>query len=199
MIASVLYLGPGDIKRAEISDAYSIHKVIYSLFPGSKRTFLYYDQGGDNRSRKILIVSKHQPEDPEYGTLESKAVPTNFLQQDHYAFHIRLNPVKSESQSRKRIAIIGEDALREWFVDRSPEWGFHTAMKALEITATGVQSIERAQRKIVHNVAEFRGLLSVSDRETFIRSFESGIGKAKAFGFGLLQIRPIKNHSRGVE
>jgi len=35
----------------------------------------------------------------------------------------------------------------------------------------------------------------VENRELFITSFRQGIGRGRAFGFGLLQIAPVKNVS----
>jgi CRISPR-associated protein Cas6/Cse3/CasE subtype I-E len=38
---------------------------------------------------------------------------------------------------------------------------------------------------------EFRGVLEVTDRARFFQTFRSGVGSAKAFGFGLLVLAPI--------
>lgn len=192
MIASILSLTPGDIKQARIRDAYSIHKVVYALFPGSQRTFLYYDQGGDARQRKILIVSQSHPAQAEYGTLQSKVVPEGFLAFRDYAFQIRLNPVRTVSTTGKRVPITGENELYTWFIEKSADWGFLCSPDSLELIDTGVQTIDKGSRTLTHNVAEYRGTLRVVDNARFRQSFESGIGKAKAFGFGLLQVSPIK-------
>jgi CRISPR system Cascade subunit CasE len=36
------------------------------------------------------------------------------------------------------------------------------------------------------------GELEIVDRSLFIKSFQQGIGRGRAFGFGLLQIAPLK-------
>jgi CRISPR system Cascade subunit CasE len=36
------------------------------------------------------------------------------------------------------------------------------------------------------------GKLSVTDRELFKKGFQQGLGRAKSFGFGLLQIVPLQ-------
>jgi CRISPR system Cascade subunit CasE len=38
---------------------------------------------------------------------------------------------------------------------------------------------------------EFRGTLCVTDPATFHQTFQTGLGSAKAFGFGLLVIAPL--------
>ena len=49
MIASALRLNRADCKALDIKDAYSLHRVVYSLFPkpdDQSRDFLYADKGG---------------------------------------------------------------------------------------------------------------------------------------------------------
>ena len=43
-----------------------------------------------------------------------------------------------------------------------------------------------------HGGVQFRGALEVTDQEKFIETYQSGIGSAKGFGFGLLLLAPIK-------
>ncbi|MGB7512366.1 MAG: type I-E CRISPR-associated protein Cas6/Cse3/CasE, partial [Pelodictyon phaeoclathratiforme] len=94
MIASILRLGPKDIKTLRITDDYSLHRVVYSLFE-DRRTeaeknasvpsgFLYADKGGDTNGRLILLLSDREPRKPEHGVLESKPVDEKFLAYDRY-------------------------------------------------------------------------------------------------------------------
>ena len=193
MIASVVSLDRQAIQSLKIKDPYSMHKFVYSLFPGNKRRFLYYDQGGDLRYRRILIVSQEQPLVPESGEIESKFIPQDFLEHQRYAFQVLLNPVEQPQGSRGKIPVVGRDALRAWFARKQEIWGFTSNQEDVELFNVGVQIIHKDDRDITHNLAEFRGVLEVTDRERFRSSFSNGIGRGKAFGFGLLQIRPLKD------
>ena len=42
-----------------------------------------------------------------------------------------------------------------------------------------------------HGGVQFRGTLEVTDRESFIETYKSGIGGAKGFGFGMLLLAPV--------
>jgi len=42
-----------------------------------------------------------------------------------------------------------------------------------------------------HGGVQFRGTLEVTDVDAFIETWQSGIGSAKGFGFGLLLLAPI--------
>jgi CRISPR system Cascade subunit CasE len=194
MIASILTLSRSDYKTLRITDPYSIHRVIYSLFPKTgegERDFLFADKGGDFNEGKILILSKRPPLQPEHGTIETKEIPASFLNRDMYGFEIRLNPVKREKAGGKLLPIRGRENLLLWFCSKSENWGFITDRESLQIQNAGIQSFEKQDGTVIQNAATFIGKLKVSDRSRFIQSFEKGIGRGKGFGFGLLEILPL--------
>jgi len=204
MIASVLKLSRSDCKALRITDPYSIHRTVYSLFPkdgDGERDFLFADKGGNFNERRILIFSKRPPLQPEYGKVESKMVPGSFLNWNLYGFEIRLNPTKREKNSGKIVPVQGTEKqesymkkkkLLEWFCAKSESWGFSTDHNSLQIQSTDVQAFEKDNRQVTQNSATFIGKLRVKDRSLFIKSFEEGIGRGKSFGFGLLELVPLQ-------
>lgn len=193
MILSVLRLERSNIKQLKIRDAYGVHKMVYSLFPGENRDFLYVDSGGDPRGRSFLILSQREPRLPSSGHLECKTISDSYLNYDCYAFQVQLNPVRRLTGSKIFRPITGVINLREWFLNRQQDWGFEAKEENIQVEALGVKEFHRGNQKIIHNKATFKGMLIVKDRERFRRSFIHGIGRGKAFGFGLLQLRPLNN------
>ena len=192
MIASVLKLNRSDCKTLKITDAYSIHRVVYELFPGESRDFLFAYKGGDFNSRQILILSAYSPEAPQFGQITSKPIPDSFLEHDHYGFEVTLNPTKRDKQTGKTVAIRGRENLLSWFLSKAPSLGFEIKADSLEVRHSGVQTFDLGNGKVVtHNSASFIGKLQVTDRVKFQNSFRKGIGRAKGFGFGLFQIIPL--------
>jgi len=49
----------------------------------------------------------------------------------------------------------------------------------------------KKDNKVIQGRALITGVLSVQDRSLFRKSFQQGIGRGRAFGFGMLQIAPI--------
>ena len=193
MIASELRLNRSDCKALRITDVYSVHRVVYELFPGDARDFLFADKGGNFRERKILILSDRSPEIAPYGKIQSKRIADSFLEHDNYGFEVTLNPTKRDKQTGKTVAIRGRENLRQWFLAKAPSLGFEIQAESLEIRHAGVQTFDLGNGKIVtHNSASFVGKLKVTDRAKFQQSFRKGIGRAKGFGFGLLQIIPLQ-------
>lgn len=193
MIASQLLLDRPAIQALNLKTEYDLHKLVYSMFPGNRRSFLYYDLGGDIRGKALLLLSAKQPILPKAGELQSKPVPEDFLGYTRYAFQVLLNPVVRKSGKSTFIPVIGREDLVDWFLRRSKDWGFSVDSSRLEISDTGVIRICKQNTTIIYNKACFSGVLEVEDIDRFTDSFEKGIGRGKAFGFGLLQIRPINS------
>ncbi len=211
MIASVLYLDRQAIQKLKVTDIYSLHRVVYSLYPDvrsedEKRSshrsgILYADQGGDVTTRKILLLANRAPAESvegQHGQVISKPVPEYFLEHDTYRFKVLVNPTRRDSASRKLLPVKERDAVGRWFCERSPEsWGFSPAAEHLQIDKVDVMRFKaRQENTVTISQAHVQGLLRVTDRSLFQRSFRQGIGRARSFGCGLLQIVPINQNSQ---
>jgi CRISPR system Cascade subunit CasE len=206
LIASVLRLTRSDIKALRIADAYALHRVVYSLFEDIRGAaqkqastpsgILYADKGGDFDSRRILILSNRPPKpDPGFGEIDSRPIPADFLQHAGYAFEVIINPSKRDRQTGKTVAVRGREAIAQWFAERAPQsWGFEVEPARLQLESLSVQTFAKDGQTVTHGGATLKGILHVSDRECFKRSFRLGIGRGRAFGFGLLQIIPLRKH-----
>lgn len=202
MIASLLTLNRTECQTLKVTDAYSVHRVVYSLFPAQKgktRDFLYADKGGDFHGRKILILSKRRPDPFPFGRVESKEIPSAFLDHSVYGFEVRMNPTKRDKPSGKTVSVRGKEPLLSWFCEKAPStYGFEVLKDRqgtllIQVQGIGVQRFEKDETEVVHGEAVFIGKLRVIDRGLFKKAFEEGMGRAKGFGFGLLQLVPLSN------
>lgn len=206
MIASVLHLDRLAVKALRITDPYSLHRVVYSLYPDVRSDadksqshasgILYADQGGDHRGRKILMLADRQPAqkvEDQYGEVQSKPLPEGFLNHSQYRFKVIVNPTRRHNASRKLVAVRGREAITDWFVERAESsWGFIVARPQLQVDRIDVlQFNDKQQRPVTIGQAHIQGLLRVSDPQQFKISFAQGIGRARAYGCGLLQIVPV--------
>ncbi len=199
MIASVLSLSREDCKVLKITDPYSIHRVVYSLFPRkgeSTRQFLYADKGGSINERTILLLSETEPVLPEYGELRSKRINESFLQHQLYGFEVIVNPVKRDNKTGHIVPVRGKEELSSWFVQKAPSFGFAVDPVFLTVGDTDVIQFKKDGLGVTLGKATFTGKLEVIDQSRFIETFRHGLGKAKGFGFGLLQIVPLTKASK---
>ncbi len=212
MIASALHLSRSDVKALKITDAYSLHRVVYDLFDDIRSDedkqksipsgILYADKGGDFNGRKILILSNRQPTIPDHGELLIKKIADSFLDYQQYRFEVVVNPTKRDKLERnetgkkvsgKIIALRKREEIADWFINKAPQWGFEVSPEHLEIGTVSVKQFEKKKEgpTITQGQATVQGRLMVIDKTKFVQSFQQGIGRGRAFGCGLLQIVPL--------
>lgn len=204
--ASVLLLNRKDITELGIYDPYSLHKVVYSLFEDIRSTeekekgyssgILFSDEGGDFKSRKVLMLSNRRPKENiegKYGEVRSKQINREFLESNYYRFKVVINPTKRSFNTRKIVPLRGEKEIASWFVQRAENsWGFKVEESRLRVDKTRVlQFKNKEQLQITLAQVPIYGVLKVIDKERFKTSFKQGVGRGKAFGCGLLQIAPL--------
>ena len=192
-----LFLDAAALRKGNIRDDYSIHRLVYSLFPleQERSRFLYADKGPVRGGRLLLVLSEKEPNVPEYVTSATTIISENFFRFSDYRFEIDLNPVKKEKESGKRRAVTGQLDLLNWFIAHSEKWGFQANACSLEVSIKPVRQFSKDGTVCTFNHAFFRGRPHVTDPGKFRESFFAGLGHGKAFGFGLLQLLPISNET----
>lgn len=205
LYASILHLDRRAVKKLKITDPYSLHRVVYSLFEDTRSEkekmistasgIVYADQGGDFTSRRILLLSNRIPDatvNGDLGRVETKKIPQDFLGAKQYRFKTMVNPTYRANISRKLIPIKNRKAIGTWFCQRAPKsWGFDVCKENLQVERVEVLSFKgKKQHQITISRATIQGVLRVTDRARFIQSFSQGIGRGRAFGCGLLQLVP---------
>lgn len=202
MIAGVLSLGWRDIQKFRITDDYSVHRIVYGLFEdvrgesdkqeGASSGILYADKGGNSRQRQILFLANRAPGMPEAGSIRTKEIPESFLRHEQYRFEVIVNPTKRNAASRRLIPIREKENIREWFMSKAASsWGFEVDAASLDIPGVRVSRFEKKGNAVTLSRATIRGVLTVTNQKSFVKSFNEGIGRGRAFGCGLLQIVPI--------
>lgn len=205
MIASVLKLNRRDCLVLKITDVYSIHRIVYDLFPDVRSEdqkksnihsgILFADKGEIHGERVILILADREPNMSSYGTLEIKQVPEAFLKYKNYGFEVVINPTKREKKTGKTIPVLGRDNLIKWFSCKAEQsWGFKVDMPSLSVEKIKAITFIKKENQVTLNSAVFKGRLSVTEQDKFICSFNEGIGRARGFGFGFLQLVPLQTN-----
>lgn len=109
-----------------------------------------------------------------------------------------------ERRNGKRVELRGEDQLFAWLVRKGELHGFSlpkfdgtdgqsSVRIRYEPKLKGTQRMrEESARTITVTAVLFEGLLQVTDVERFKSALVSGIGPGKAYGCGLLSIRPAQ-------
>lgn len=148
-----------------------------------------------------------------------KEISPSFLSHQYYAFDVRANPVRSivqrdtngvpvlgingKRKRGKRVPVVNSGELREWLISKGRfrcntesgqdvPGGFRLVEeRPLEISPMVESHFCKKGQSAYHGGVQFRGTLEVTDWERFIETYQSGIGSAKSFGFGLLLLAPV--------
>ena len=192
-------------KGGGFRDSYAWHKRIWEAFPGkpeADRDFLTRldDTGSDFR---LLILSPEPPTRPDWcpsDAWQSKTVSPDFFQHRAYHFSLLANPtitrvVRDKDGNRKkngrREPIVKREELIAWMQRKAAQHGFEIGTDSLKIVPRPRQQFLKKGNSGTHTATEFQGTLKVIEPATFEQAAKSGIGSAKAFGFGMLCLSPI--------
>lgn len=154
----------------------------------------------------LLVVSKDKPNLSileKYGVKGSAQTKSyvQFLNDlkvgGQFQFRVVLNPVISVySSSNKKRGIVKPHVTIEhqmkYLLDRAEKNGFTLNEEDFCIVGRGYEILKKSSMKPVRLIkAEYEGILTITDIELFRRVLVDGIGKKKAYGFGLMTIIPI--------
>jgi CRISPR system Cascade subunit CasE len=138
----------------------------------------------------------------------------SFKQEQIFTFRLRANPTrriarKDDPMKGKRVELALEKDQLAWLVRKGNTGGFEIpaqhstdteentlpvicARAATERKVYGRKRREGKAHRITQAAVLFEGLLKITDAEAFLNTLTTGIGSAKAFGFGLLSLAPAK-------
>jgi CRISPR system Cascade subunit CasE len=189
------------------------HGLVWSLFSTTgdeQRTFLYRRTDASS----FIMVSERAPEDAhDLWRVESKPYAPDLRAGQRLRFVLRANPVMSAQtpgapRGKKVDAVMhakfklagderkaftgGAKAALDWLNARGPSLG--ALFDPERCSATGYQqvTIRRADANhISFSEIDYEGVLTVAAPEKLTAALFKGVGKARAYGCGLLLVRPL--------
>jgi CRISPR system Cascade subunit CasE len=111
-----------------------------------------------------------------------------------WGFRLRANPVhsvKDETSSAKRGKVYAHVTTRQqkdWLLKKAPACGFALDEEMFDVVQSEHIRFQRQGIDVTLGIAAFEGVLKVTDSSLFTKALTEGIGRAKAYGCGLLTI-----------
>lgn len=159
----------------------------------------------------LLVLSTEQPDfthlvkqfgytepEPEWETRDYRLLLAKLREGDSWRFRLRANPTQSSFTEKdgktgrgKVHAHVTHEQQRQWLMKRTDKCGFKMNEDAFDITHSQWERFPKSRkgsREVTIKTATFEGLLTITNLERFIESLTAGIGRAKAYGCGLLTI-----------
>lgn len=194
-----MYLTEVWVENALVRNKYNLHKVLWRLFPEKmERSFLFlFEKDILNQGFRILLQSSEKPqyENTSMSGIqilrESKEI--SGLQFSHgqlLKFKLVANPTKkikdSDCSERSiRVPLITFESQQEWL-----ERKFLGIARLIETRIEPVEPIFFSKKDMHGKIQPMKyfGALEVINPVVFKELMINGIGPAKAFGCGLLQV-----------
>jgi CRISPR system Cascade subunit CasE len=193
------------VRLLRIRDTYDWHQRVWQAFggrDGQPRDFLIRVDRKEVAFR-VIILSRSAPAKPDWCPTDSfgtKVIPDDFFAHTRYRFSLLANPTKKvrsnksgeRTKNGRRLPIFKREELVAWLQRKADAGGFTLNPDSLRTIPRGREFFHRdGTAHGSHTAVEFQGELTVIDPAQFRATVASGIGSAKAFGFGLLVTAPI--------
>lgn len=153
--------------------------------------------------RYLLVVSATKPDSE---LMETYAVKGSFGCKDYepflksikqgecLRFRVALNPVHSVFEENKNnrgkvYPIYAEADQCKFFLDRMEKHGFYVEPEQFLITERGEETLlKKGKRRVDLVKAVYEGTLTVENLELFVDLLCHGMGREKAYGFGMMTV-----------
>lgn len=195
---------------------YGIHQALWRLFDresDSKRDFLFRQLGDTNKLAFYLLSPQQPGTDEGLWNVEAKQFAPNLREGQLLNFSVRINPVvkrrddadrqvrhdvvmdlkqqdRSSGNERRQAERVQQAAVT-WLEKRQRRNGYTLRSDSVLGEAYCQHRFRgKGNRQISLSTIDCEGLLSVKDPELFQETLTTGLGPGKAFGCGLVLIRP---------
>ena len=193
------------VRQLKIRDSYDWHQRVWQAFKGrdgEKRDFLSRVDEADEAYR-LLIVSPAAPGKPDWcpaDCFQTKAIPEDFFTAGRFRFSLLANPTRkvrgdkdgNRTKNGRRLPVTKREDLIAWLQRKAEKGGFEIGdAETLRTIPKPRSYFQKGATQGVHYAVEFQGVFTVTDPALFRTTFTTGVGSAKAFGFGLLALAPL--------
>jgi len=221
MYLSKLLLNPRSSEaRRDASSPYELHRTLARAFPTVPGIDYRAEHGvlfrmeplaHRNVQPTVLVQSNTEPDWsqlPEHYCLSAKcnAFTTDFAAGQTLQFRLVVNPTRKEKrEGRKqgrRMALpnyLAQEAeadtptpAQAWLARQGQQHGFEVLWASSDDFWHGASGRGTSKLTIPLYGVRFDGVLRVTEPGQFVTALRSGIGPAKAFGFGLLSLAQAK-------
>lgn len=188
-----------NLVQNRLFDTYAWHQAVWKCFPHAKnRDFLTRILADGS----CFVLSRIQPSRPDWcpeSGWKAKEIASTFLDHTVYRFDLFANPTirllhdaqghNYERGKEPRVPLIHVPLQQAWLERKGKAHGF--CIQSLDIDPARKLYFRRKGKQGLHVGVRFRGVLQVTDKQLFEKAFYTGIGGAKAFGFGMLLLQPL--------
>lgn len=183
-----------------------LHGAVERGFPPGRERRLWRLDGLEGQTC-LLVLGEDEPDftalADEYGFKDSKPAWESKAYQPMldrlkdgqvWRFRLKANPVRSVSETEGRgkvMAHVTPQQQKDWLAQRASSHGFALNTETFEVVATQWLRFAKGHgHQVTLRTATFEGVLTVTDAALLKHALVTGIGRAKAYGCGLITLAP---------
>lgn len=199
--STLLTKAPISAVRSRWRNADDIHKGVMALFkrnlPGEEKerratsNILYRIEYNPHHCEKshILLQSDVPTIEPDLTTMSLSPLLEALDEGTRVAFRIDINPVVAVIHSNVRKAV-PDDLIAPWFIEQKMEAAFASA-EVRDVQCRQLRLSNRDDGAYVR-IARIDGVATVGDADVLREHIRHGVGRAKAYGCGLLSVAILR-------
>lgn len=178
------------------TDEQQIHVALMSCFDSKREKFniLYkkkiIETSDGDIALSLLVYSDVQPVSSRTADVDVSLFiepEKSIYQGQALGFSVIANPCRKHNGRKYTISDSGERC--EWVIKKMSEGGADVMEKTLQEKKLPTIHLEHSYGKSFIPASCFTGVLRVTDLSKFLDLFHKGLGSAKAYGCGLLELR----------
>lgn len=199
-------LAPAQLMQLMDRGEYAMHQWLWEIFPGrAERCFLYRREELQGAFR-FFVLSADAPAENALFDIECRPFSPSLHAGQWLRFSLRANPtifkagkrhdllMEAKWQARGKaspseIQAQQQQAAQEWLARQGERSGFR--LHEVSVDAYRQQVIRKGRARVIQfSSVDYAGVLEVSDPTLFLQQLAQGYGKSRAFGCGLMLIKP---------
>jgi CRISPR system Cascade subunit CasE len=189
-------------------------RVLWRIDHNAATDVVLYIAGPDKPDLTHLVEQAGWPTTGSWETFAYEPFLSRIAVGDVWSFRLTANPVHSirrnADEPTKRTAHLTPRYQLGWLIERQQRAGFEVVEKPVERRhlekgdeydlivhnhrdlSFGKQDAEKGRLRVKVVTATYDGRLRVTDADVLRRTLTSGLGKAKAYGCGLMTLAPVR-------
>ena len=201
-----------------LSSPHFIHGAVERSFDGMKERNLWRIDRLKGMLY-LLVLSKKEPNfehifkkhgiknsDPKWETVDYSLLLNRIEVGQEWSFRLCANPVVGSMAEKNNVlrrgkiyAHVTHEQQKKWLIERAKKNGFLLQNEKFDVVETNWRIFKKdhhIKNMVKIKTVTFEGELIIEDIGLFINALRNGIGKAKAYGCGLITIAKPKKHEQ---
>jgi CRISPR system Cascade subunit CasE len=187
-----------------------LHGAVEQSFKGERRRNLWRIDWLDDTCY-LLVLSPRRPNfailAQQFGYLNSEkgwetknydSLLMRLQLGQSWRFRLCANPTRRSGNEReassgrgKVFAHVTTEQQKKWLLSRAENWGFSLEEDKFDVVNSQWKNFKKGKdgrHEVSIHTVTFEGILTISDVERFKQTLLSGVGRAKAYGCGMITI-----------